>query len=105
MEISDKGSLNILPQLIRDNQTAPAVREKGEREVGRSSGEATQVSISPEARHLQRVAELAKQEGELRAEKVNGIKEQILQGEYHVEAIEVAKSAARSEVSRLLGRQ
>ena len=104
MEISDKGSPNILPQLIRDNQTAPPVREKEEREVGRS-GEAAQVSISPQARHLQRVAELATQEGELRAEKVNGIKEQILQGEYYVESIEVAKSAARSEVSRLLGRQ
>ncbi|MGH8514778.1 MAG: transporter substrate-binding domain-containing protein, partial [Gammaproteobacteria bacterium] len=42
---------------------------------------------------------------ELRAEKVGKIKEQIEAGAYHVDAEEVAKSVARSEVARLLGKQ
>jgi flagellar biosynthesis anti-sigma factor FlgM len=77
-------------------------KEKEEKGTERS-GEAAQVTISADARRLQRVTALAKREDELRAEKVNRIKEQILQGKYRVEAAEVAKGIVRSEISRLLG--
>lgn len=105
MKIVNKEPLDVsLSQLIKGDKTASSVREKGERGVERS-GEAAQVTISPEARHLQRVAALAKHGDELRAEKVNRIKEQILQGEYHVETADVARGIARNEISRLLGKQ
>ena len=105
MKIDDKGPVDVsLSQLIRNDKTISFVREK-EGKGGEHLGEAAQVSISPEAWHLQRVAALAKHGDELRVGKVNRIKEQILQGEYHVEAADVARGIARSEISRLLGKQ
>jgi flagellar biosynthesis anti-sigma factor FlgM len=62
------------------------------------------VSISAEARKLQKVVALAERGDELRAEKLRQIKEQIEQGTYHVKAADVAKSVARHEISRLLGK-
>jgi flagellar biosynthesis anti-sigma factor FlgM len=105
MEITGKGSPNLRSQFVKDSQEIPPGREKGAREVQRSETGAAQVNISSEARNLQRVANLVGHEGELRAEKVNSIREQIERGEYHVEAIEVARGIARSEISRLLGNQ
>lgn len=105
MKIADKGPVDVsLSQLIKDSRVTSPAREKEQKGVERL-GEAAQVSISSEARHLQRVAALAGHGDELRAEKVNRIKEQILQGEYHVETADVAKGIARSEISQLLGKQ
>ena len=66
------------------------------------SGESAKVNISNEARELQRIAELARTGDELRAQKVQQLKEQIAKGDYTVDAQEVSKSIVRSEVSRLL---
>ncbi|MBI3801265.1 MAG: flagellar biosynthesis anti-sigma factor FlgM [Deltaproteobacteria bacterium] len=44
----------------------------------------------------------AKRSEELRAQKIRDIKARIAQGTYHVDAAEVAKSIARSELARLL---
>jgi anti-sigma28 factor (negative regulator of flagellin synthesis) len=46
---------------------------------------------------------LTKRGQELRAQKTKETKEQIEEGTYYVEAIDVAKSVVRSEVTRLLG--
>lgn len=77
----------------------------GHQEQDRASkpaGESSTVRISPEARRLQRIAELARRGDELRAEKVKALKEQIDGGNYNVDSEEVAKSIARGEVARVL---
>jgi|ERR671923_99729 flagellar biosynthesis anti-sigma factor FlgM len=68
----------------------------------RQRGESAKVDISPKARKMQRVVELARTGDQLRADKVRQIKEQIEADQYQVDSKEVAKSIARSEVSRLL---
>lgn len=104
MTIIDKGPVDInLPQLVKDNQAVSSTRDRGDKKEVERGGETTTVSISAEARQLQRVATLAERADELRAEKLNQIKEQLEQGTYHVEAEDVAKGIVRSEVSRLLG--
>lgn len=104
MKIADKGPVDVsLSQLVKDNQTVSAAREGGERRAVGPTGEAAHVSISAEARQLQRVAALAARGDELRAEKLTHIKEQLDQGTFHVEAADVAKGIVRSEISRLLG--
>ena len=90
---------------LRTNRSVSRVRKKKEKGRGRS-GETAQAFISADARRLQkRVGVLAERGDELRAEKVRRIKEQIAQGQYQVEAAEVAKGILRSEISRLLGGQ
>ncbi len=69
------------------------------------SGESAKVDISPEARKLQRVAELARTGDQLRAYKVKQIKEQIKADQYQVDSKEVAKSIARNEVIGLLAKK
>jgi flagellar biosynthesis anti-sigma factor FlgM len=102
MRVTNNESLHIgLSQLVKGDKAVATVPDKGKREVERS-GEAARVTISSEARHLRKVIDLAKQGDEMRAEKVSKLKEQILQGQYHVEAIEVAKEIVRSEISQLL---
>jgi flagellar biosynthesis anti-sigma factor FlgM len=61
--------------------------------------------VSLDTYRRQKMASLAKQRNEPRAEKIKKIKEQIEQGTYHVDASEVAKSVVRSEISRLLGKK
>lgn len=105
MRVTNNESLDIgLSQLIKGDKAVAAVPDKGGRGVERS-GEAARITISSEARSLQRVTDLAKQGDEMRAERVNKIKEQILQGQYHVEAIDVAKEIVRSELSQLLSQR
>jgi len=88
---------------LRTNRSVSRVRKKKEKGRGRS-GETVQAPISAEARRLQkRVGVLAERGDELRAEKVRRIKEQVVQGKYHVKAAEVAKGILRSEIARLLG--
>jgi anti-sigma28 factor (negative regulator of flagellin synthesis) len=58
--------------------------------------------VSLETYRRQKMARLAKQKNEPRAEMIRKLKEQIEQGTYHVDASDVAKSVVRSEITRLL---
>ena len=49
------------------------------------SGESAKVSISTQARELQRIAELAQRGNELRADKVQAIKEKVDAGDYEAD--------------------
>lgn len=105
MKITDKGPADIgVSELVRNKSTASTDQGEEGRE-GQRSGEPARVTISPEARQLQKVAELARRGDELRAEKVDKLKAQISRGEYHVDSEEVAKSMVRSEISRLLSKK
>jgi negative regulator of flagellin synthesis FlgM len=105
MKITGKDLIDsgISQHVQNDKGVAPA-RSEGEKGAPQT-GETAKVSISEEARYLQKAAELAGKGDELRAEKVNKIKEQLAQGAYKVDAEDVAKSVARSEVARLLNKQ
>ena len=102
MNITQKGPADPeLAQLVsNDNEMGSAGREVDVK--AQPSGESAEVDISPEARKLQRVAELARTGDQLRAEKVKQIKEKIAADQFQVDSKEVAKSIARSELSRLL---
>jgi negative regulator of flagellin synthesis FlgM len=102
MKITQKGPADAdLSQLVQNDKTLGSVRRDSDAKV-QQDRESTKVDISPQARKLQRVAELARAGDQLRAEKVKQIKEQIDAGQYKVDSQEVAKSIARGEVSRLL---
>ena len=119
MRITDTGFANPSSPLVQDHlrKDHPAVSNMPSSRVTESEqtqsvqsaqnvkdGKAAlHVSISAEARRLQQVVNLVEQEGEMRAEKLNRIREQFAQGTYHVPAGEVAKSILRSEAARLLG--
>lgn len=105
MKITDKGHIDATISQVVKNDRAAAPEQAGEGKRADRSGEPTKVTISQEARKLQRVAELAKKGDELRAEKVNTIKEQVEKGEYKVEPEEVAKSIVRNEAARLLSQK
>lgn len=104
MKISQKGPADAdISQLVQNDKVVAPVRHEDEAEAKvRQGGESAKVDISPEARKLQRVAELARAGDQLRADKVRQIKEQIETDQFQVDSKEVAKSIARSEVSRLL---
>jgi flagellar biosynthesis anti-sigma factor FlgM len=105
MRIADKGPVDThVSQLVRGEAAVPAARDRNDKRQVEQTGDAAQVSISAEARKLQKVVALAERGDELRAEKLRQLKEQIEQGTYHVEAADVAKSVTRHEVSRLLGK-
>ena len=93
-----------LSKLINNDKTVKPAGAGAESKV-KESGASAKVDISPDARKMQRVAELAKKGDELRAEKVKQIKEQVQQGTYEVSSEVVAKSILRSEVSRLMEKE
>jgi flagellar biosynthesis anti-sigma factor FlgM len=102
MKVIQKGPSDAeLSQLVQNDKTLGRIRRDRSGEVVQS-GESAKVDISREARELQRIAELARQGDELRAERVKQLKESIAKGEYAVDAEEIAKSIIRSEVSRHL---
>lgn len=104
MKITEKQPADAdLRELIQNDKVGFVHNEEGAKV--RQRGESAKVDISPEARKLQRVAELARAGDQLRADKVRQIREQIEADQYQVESKEVAKSIARSEVSRLLERK
>ena len=104
LTVTTNGSTDAgLSQLIHNDKKVAYLRPV-EQERRERLSDAAQVDISGEARQLHRVGLLARQSEELRADKVNTLKEQILQGTYYVEPVEVAKAIVRSEISRLLGR-
>jgi flagellar biosynthesis anti-sigma factor FlgM len=104
MKIQDKGPIDpSVAQALQDGKSV-APKEKKD-QVKESSGEPARVSISAEARRLQQVAELVKQGDQIRAEKVNDIKDKLAQGQLDVNSEDVAKALARSEITRLLGEE
>jgi len=102
MKITPKGAetSDITKIVQNDKKTAGARADKDA--ATQRSGESASVKISPEARQLQRIAELARKGDQLRSAKVEALKEQIASGQYQVDDDEVAKSIARAEVTRLL---
>jgi negative regulator of flagellin synthesis FlgM len=106
MRITDKGSIDTgVSQLVRGGSSATGVRGKSEDRQAVKTNDAAQVSISAEARKLQKVVALAGRGDEMRAEKVQQLKEQIENGTYQVDAMDVAKSIVRHDVGHLLGKQ
>ena len=87
-----------LSQLVQSDKAINPAR----RDTAQQSGETTKVDISAQGRDLQRIAELARRGDELRADKVQRIKEQIETGQFHADSGDVSKSIVRSEVARLL---
>jgi negative regulator of flagellin synthesis FlgM len=105
MKITGKDLIDSgISQHVQNDKGVAPVRGEGEKGAPQT-GATAKVSISEEARYLQKAAELAGKGDELRAEKVNKIKDQVAQGTYKVDAEDVAKSIARSEVARLLNKQ
>jgi negative regulator of flagellin synthesis FlgM len=103
MKISQKGPADAeLNRLVQNDKAVGGTRREGDAAVQKER-ESSRVDISPQARKLQRIAELARGGDELRAEKVKQLKEQVKSGQYQPDSKEVAQSIARSEVARLLG--
>jgi flagellar biosynthesis anti-sigma factor FlgM len=107
MRIADKGPVDInnISQLGRGERTVSAGRNRSDKRQVEQTSDAAHVSISAEARKLQKVVALAERGDEMRAEKIRQLKEQIDNGSYHVETADVAKSIARHEISKLLGKE
>jgi negative regulator of flagellin synthesis FlgM len=106
MRIADKGPIDTsVSQLVREGSKATGVRgQSDDRQVAKKD-DAAQVSISAEARKMQRVVALAGRGDEMRAEKVQQLKEQIDNGTYHVDSVDVAKSMIRHDIGQMLGKQ
>lgn len=105
MKITHRGPADAdLSQLVQNDKAIGPAKRNGEAQVGESS-ESSKVQISQAARELQKIAELGRTGDEMRAEKVRHIKEQIDQGTYNPDPVEVAKSILRSEASSLLERK
>jgi flagellar biosynthesis anti-sigma factor FlgM len=101
MKITQRGPADTDVSYSVQNEKNVEQRKAGDIRSEPPSGSAT-VSISQEAREMQKIAELARTGDELRAEKLRQVKERVAAGEYHVKSEDVAKSILRSEVSRLL---
>jgi flagellar biosynthesis anti-sigma factor FlgM len=100
MKITPKGPDTELSQAIQNDKKVGSNRTESDSKAQKSNGSAS-VKISPEARKLQRIAELAQKGDELRADKMKALKAQIESGEYNVPAADVAKDIVRAETSRL----
>jgi flagellar biosynthesis anti-sigma factor FlgM len=102
MKIAIEGPADLdLCQLVQNKKAVGSMRREKDAKV-RQGGESAKVHISPEARKVRRVAELVRTADQLRADKVKQIKAEIEADLYQVDSKDVAKSIARSEVSRLL---
>ncbi|MGZ8529101.1 MAG: flagellar biosynthesis anti-sigma factor FlgM [Candidatus Binatia bacterium] len=103
MKITPKGAESSdLAKIVRNDKKTAVEGTNKDTMAAQRSGESASVKISPEARELQRIAELARKGDQLRNAKVEALKEQIANGQYQVSEVEVAKSIARAEVMRLL---
>ena len=65
-----------LSQRVQNDKSVNQLKKDSQSKI-QQAGESAKVNISKEARELQRIAELARTGDELRAQKVNDIKEQI----------------------------
>ena len=105
MKITQTGPAETdLSQLVQNDKAINPARRDGAAKA-QQTGEPTKVDISAQGRDLQRIAELARRGDELRADKVQHIKEQIETGKFHADSEDVSKSIVRSEVARLLEKQ
>ena len=103
MKITPKGAESSdLAKIVQNDKKTAVAGTNRDAMAAQRSGESASVKISPEARELQRIAELARKSDQLRSAKVEALKEQIANGQYQVSEDEVAKSIARAEVTRLL---
>jgi flagellar biosynthesis anti-sigma factor FlgM len=102
MKITPSGAGDAELSKAVQNDKKVASSGTGKSSETQRGNESAKVQISPEARKLQRIAELAQKGDELRAEKVKALKEQIDDGSYNVASEDVAKSIVRSEVARIL---
>jgi anti-sigma28 factor (negative regulator of flagellin synthesis) len=94
MKITEKALTDSdLSELMQNDKVVGSLRREEDARVRH---------IFSKTRKLQRITELACEGDQLRADKVRQIKEQIEADQYQVDSKEVAKSIARSEVSRLL---
>jgi flagellar biosynthesis anti-sigma factor FlgM len=101
MKIFQRGPADSdVAKLVQNDKKLNPAQRRVDANVG-PSAESAKVSISDRARQLQRIAELARQGDELRAEKVQKLKEQIHNGEYRPDAEDVAKDIIRSAVTGL----
>jgi flagellar biosynthesis anti-sigma factor FlgM len=100
MKITPKGGGDAELAVQSEKKVASSRQQKDP--TRKASGESSTVQISPQARKLQQIAELARKGDELRAEKVKALKQQIDSGQYEVGAADVAKSIVRNEVARVL---
>jgi negative regulator of flagellin synthesis FlgM len=101
MKITHRGPADAdLSKLVQNDKNVGHARKEGESKAGQA-GQSSKVNISKQARELQRIAELARQGDDLRAEKVKQIKEQIARGDYQVDSKDVSKDIVRSEIARL----
>jgi len=103
MKIIPKGSGDA--EITVQSQTKVGSARQEREPASKAGGESSTVQISPQARRLQQIAELARRGDELRAEKVKALKQQIDNGNYNVGSADVAKSIVRSEVARVLEKQ
>ena len=102
MKISHRSPADAdLLQRIQNEKLTGQIRSERSQDT-QPSPDSSKVNISKEGRELQRIAELAKTGDEIRAHKVQQLKEQIANGNYNVDAQDVSKSIIRSEASRLL---
>ncbi len=103
MKITHTGPTDVrLSQLVRSNGDTPAIASQ-EAEKSYKPGEGAQVHLSADALRLQNVVALTARGDELRAEQVHRIRDEVVQGTFRVEPLEVARSIIRSEISRILG--
>jgi negative regulator of flagellin synthesis FlgM len=102
MKITHRGPADAdLSQLVQNDKAIGQAKRGGEQKTESATG-SSKVQISQAARELQKIAELGRTGDQLRANKVQQIKDQIDQGTYKPDPIEVAKSIVRTEVSSLL---
>jgi flagellar biosynthesis anti-sigma factor FlgM len=102
MKITDRGPTDAdLSQRIQNDKIAGQVRSE-QSQNAQQSRDSTKVIISKEGRELQRIAELARTGDEIRAQKVQQLKNEIANRNYKPDTKDVAKNIVRSEVSRLL---
>jgi flagellar biosynthesis anti-sigma factor FlgM len=103
MKITPRGAESPdLAKIVQNEKKTAVASTNKDAMAAQRSGKSASVKISPEARELQRIAELARKGDQMRSAKVGALKEQIANGQYQVSEDEVAKSIARAEVTRLL---
>jgi len=103
MKITPRGAESPdLAKIVQNEKKTAVAGTHKDAMAAQRGGESASVKISPEARELQRIAELARKGDQLRSAKVGALKEQIANGQYQVDEDDVAKSIARAEVTRLL---
>lgn len=105
MKITHRGPADTdVAQLVQGDKTVGQDKRTGD---PKSEGvsHSSKVQISQQARDLQKVAELKNTGDDLRAQKVKQIKDQIDQGTYKPDLVEVAKSILRTDVNSLLEKE